>query len=90
MPAKIKSPAMTAPTTMPTIAPEPRLGSLLSVGWLVGKGGGVIPSAVSVVEAEVAEVDIEGNNVEVDGTEMLGTDGSKELEILFNWSSGVA
>ena len=89
---------MTAPTTMPAIAPEPRLLSLLSVDWLVEEGGCVVLMSISVVTAEVDEEDVEGKNVEVElkdavfeaneveveSTEMLGTDDSKDFEILFN------
>lgn len=107
---------MTAPTTMPTFAPEPRPRSRPS-GWIVEEGGDVILLAISVVAAEVVGEDTEGRNVEVEAkeaeaeanevevevketefeahqndensTELFGI-VPKELENLFNWSSGVA
>lgn len=96
---------MKTPTTMPAMAPEPRLGSLPPVGWFVEEGDCV---TVSVVAEEVVGVDREGKDdevevevekkenefvageLEVDSTELLGIDDIKELEILFNCSSGVA
>lgn len=94
---------MTAPTTMPAIAPELRLRLLLSVDWLVEERGCVVLMSISVDTAEVVEEDVEDKNVEielkeaefeaneveverteVESTEMLGTDDSKDLEILFN------
>lgn len=75
---------------------EPRLGTLLSVSWLVEEGDCAILLAVSIVAAEVVgediegkEVELEANEVEVDRTENSGTD-LKKLNVLFKWSSDVA
>lgn len=93
MPAKITSPAMTAPTTRPTFAPELRLG------WLVTEDIDGKDVKVNVKEAELeaskTEVDekeagLKASGVEVDRTEMLGIVDTKEPETLFNWSSGIA
>lgn len=80
---------MTAPATMPTFAPDPRLGSFLPVGWLVTVT--VVAAAVveenfkgKDVEVGVKEVEVEASDAEVDSSEVL------ELEALFNWSSGGA
>ena len=80
---------MIAPAAIPTFAPRPRLGSRPS-GWLVEEGGCVLPLAVSVAAAEFNVEDAEANKVEVVNTVMHRIDDSKELETIFNWSSGVA
>ena len=95
MPPKTnKSPAMTAPTAMPTFAPLPSLGSLPPVDWLVEKGGRELLLIVSVVADEAVEDDIKGKDLEVDASE-VEVDSSesfdiKELEMLINLSRGVA
>lgn len=91
MPAKITSPAMTAPTTMPTFAPESRLE------WLVTEDidGKDVEVDVKEADFEASEVDekeagFEASEVEVDKIEMLGIDDTKGPGIFFNWSSGIA
>lgn len=41
------------------------------------------------VEVEVKGAEFEASEAEVDSTEILGIDDTKELGIPFNWSSGV-
>lgn len=74
------------------------------MGWLVEEGDCITLLAVSVVAAGVVGEDIDDNDlevdvkdanfetseVEVDSIEILEIGDTKELEILFNWSSGVA
>lgn len=94
---------MTAPTVIPAFAPEPRLESILSVGWPVGEDGRVLLLIVSAVAAEVVKADSEGKDVEVevknvelgpdevefDSTDVLGIVETK-IEMFFNSSRGVA